>query len=565
MKRIFNIMIITIISMFVFIPNVLADNTYEYTITYDANGGKFEDNKKTNIVSHVVTKYSPRYSHTENIDDTGKVLYSYGTNWTSANIVGTDRGNTKNHQIKIPGVSTLHVEVYYSTEDINDDWACMWTDKRVANYAKNYDCKTAHLSSGYDEKFGGLDIYTVRLNNHILSNMQRIHETYSTDTVTFGFTSNDTQTYGGYGYYAIVTADDTDDVTGEYAVPTNKNSNLIFDGWYYDKECTEDNKVDFNNITSDVTVYAKYRDQSIYSPAFEIVSGDFDTKGSVIRIGTEEFYVLGRIDDNHVKLFAKYNLAVGKGYDSPTYKQDSEATGQQVTNGRYGDNKGGVKFADSYYWWNDSTSRAIGDYEVLSPAGPTDYRVNIYDDNSLIKQHVDKYVEYLNDQCVSVEGRLLTGEELMENNCPFICSDCTQGMYVLACYDGSPEWLSDRSYWISDATVYYRHSSYYGNSYVTSPIVMMNQFGGGASGVVSGLSNNGGVRPVIILDLSKGNTCKKELEPEEEIKEEVKGVEEIKENPKTGVFKNTLSIMVLLVLSLIAYNIVRHIQVFKRY
>ena len=150
--------------------------------------------------------------------------------------------------------------------------------------------------------------------------------------------------------------------------------------------------------------------------------------------------------------------------------------------------------------------------------------------------------------------------------CSYICSDCMQGMQTVMCGADTPDWLKTNTYWIGSSSVFYSHSTYYGNSYVTYPVVMMNPAFGSALGTTTGpTATLGGVRPVILLDLNQVNTCAVEEPEEEPKKEEVKGVEEIKENPKTGVFKNTLSIMVLLVLSLIAYNKVRHIQVFKRY
>ena len=566
MKRVFKgIILIIIIS--IFMPHVYADSSYTYTITYDANGGTFENNKKTNKITHEVTKYSPRYSHTSNIDDTGKKISNYGSNWTSSNIVGTDRGDTtKNHYIKIDGASKIYVEIYYGTQDINKAWACMWDDSRATSNARDWNCSsvTSKYSSYQGKKMGGSYNYNLSFNNNRLEKVNRERSIVSGDSVTLGFYSDDSEVTDGYGYYAIVTTDDIDNVTGTYEVPTNSNSNLIFDGWYYDKNFT--NKVNFDNITSNVTVYAKYIDKSIYEPAIKVVSGDFETRGSIIKIGDEEFYVIGKTDSTHVKLFAKYNLAVGEGYDTPTYKQDEESTGQVYLSGRYGTNKGSIKFADSKYWWDETNQKTIGKYELLYGVGPTDYAVDVYDDNASIKEHVDKYVEALNDQCVSTEGRLLTGNDLLDLGCSYICSDCEQGMHTVICGDKTPDWLKSNTYWIGSSSVFYSQSTYYGNRYVTYPVVMMNPAFGSALGTTTGpTATLGGVRPVIILDLSKGNTCQKELEPEEEIKEEVKGVEEIKENPKTGVFKNTLSIMVLLVLSLIAYNKVRHIQVFKRY
>ena len=55
-----------------------------------------------------------KYSHTSNIDDKGKATGTYSNNLNTNDIV------------TIPGASKLHVKLYYSTESVNWDWACVW-------------------------------------------------------------------------------------------------------------------------------------------------------------------------------------------------------------------------------------------------------------------------------------------------------------------------------------------------------------------------------------------------------------------------------------------------------
>ena len=59
-------------------------------------------------------KPAEKYSHTSNIDDTGKANGTYSYNLSTNDIV------------TIPGASKLHVKLYCSTESTSYDWACVW-------------------------------------------------------------------------------------------------------------------------------------------------------------------------------------------------------------------------------------------------------------------------------------------------------------------------------------------------------------------------------------------------------------------------------------------------------
>lgn len=116
-----------------------------------------------------------QYSHTENVDDSGKRNGFYSNNLNTMDVVS------------IPGASSLHVKITYETESMNYDWVCMWTgDAEAKGYTaeKNY-------SSSKTGKLGG--------------SRETWEDEIEGDTVTFGFRSD----YSGnnyYGYYAVVTA-----------------------------------------------------------------------------------------------------------------------------------------------------------------------------------------------------------------------------------------------------------------------------------------------------------------------------------------------------------------------
>ena len=285
----------------------------------------------------------------------------------------------------------------------------------------------------------------------------------------------------------------------------------------------------------------------VYAKGYEIVSGDLDTVGSVVKIADEEFYVLGKVDDTHVKLFAKYNLAVGNGYEEDTYRQDEAATSSLNT-----DYKGGVIFSTDKYWAKEDgffkeeySFVPTFETEVVSRR---DYASFVYDDNASIKSYVDKYVEYLTSECVDVKGTLISREELLPFGCRDLCYSCYY--YSLYC-DQSYQWIVYPTYWTGSG-----YSFYLSNRRLSEPLVLfsfypMGEDSGDHIGRGTPRDNTdavGGVRPVIILDTSKQTTCPVE-ETEKKDEEEI---QKTYENPPTGAFVSITLLIILIVCSLLA-------------
>ena len=207
-----------------------------------------------------------------------------------------------------------------------------------------------------------------------------------------------------------------------------------------------------------------------HSAPYTVVSGDLNTVGSVVKIADEEFYVIGQEDSTHVKLFAKYNLGVGNGFETPTNKQESTATGYgSVGSSPYA---GTVAFSSTNYWHEGSTVSSI--YGESYPA-------YVYDSNASIKTYVDDYVTYLNNQGVSVSGRLIKLEELIALGCDDSLGYCDASHGATA-----PEWVTSSSYWVGTAASY---------DYVR----VVHSFGDFSSNQYNNNYDNG-VRPVIILE-----------------------------------------------------------------
>ena len=215
---------------------------------------------------------------------------------------------------------------------------------------------------------------------------------------------------------------------------------------------------------------------------YSIVSGDLDTVGSVVKIADEEFYVIGQEDSNHVKLLSKWNLNVG------THKNTSVTEGLQDSSIK-GYNPGGdpsygaVVFSWDSYWTEN---------QVLKPEYGTSYPVYVYTNAKSnnkyitdIAEYVENYVSYLNNQNVSVSGRLISKEEL-EN----LVNDGNEMLNVssnnLSNYVGK-EWIFSTSYYTGNAYDYERMYSIR----CLSTMVKDEYLNGNV---------NVGVRPVIILE-----------------------------------------------------------------
>ena len=206
---------------------------------------------------------------------------------------------------------------------------------------------------------------------------------------------------------------------------------------------------------------------AVPEPQYTIISGDLNTVGSVVKIADEEFYVIGQEDSSHVKLLSKWNLKVGIIYNKSGTKT-GEYTNADIGYGLQssdvkgyveGDStsNGDVAFSSTNYWYDETNNKAKDEYGGYTYNKSTyvynDGQGNIvypyvYDSNSNIKQYVDTYVTYLNNQGVSVSGRLIKQEELDVLGCKpssiyWRCDSSNGGT--------APEWVYQTSYWSGSA------------------------------------------------------------------------------------------------------------------
>ena len=249
-----------------------------------------------------------------------------------------------------------------------------------------------------------------------------------------------------------------------------------------------------------IYVHAKY--------GYEVVSGDLNTVGSVVKIGDEEFYVIGKEDETHIKLFAKYNLGVGNEFDPPTNKQEITATG-----------------------WVVEDTCGNGQMESGNPHCP----------GSIIGEpndYINNYVIYLNTLKVKVTGKSITIDELESLGCNSTTYKCLD----------APEWVYSTSYWT--------------DSFLNVENNLRWEVYQSGSLFIDGFSDYFGVRPVIVLD-STYEYVDPTVDPDPPI-ENNEPKEEKYENPPTGTFLPILLLIVLISGSgLIIFNSKRK-ELFKK-
>ncbi len=167
---------------------------------------------------------------------------------------------------------------------------------------------------------------------------------------------------------------------------------------------------------------------SVKDNGVQVVSanGDISEIGTIVTIGSEQFYTIGTDGDN-VKLLAMYNLYVGGDNNSRWTAYGSEATGMQDEN-----MKGwifeGHPFKGTTPFSNDSQKG-------------TNY--NDYN-GSIVEGYVNNYKTLLesNFDVPVIEARLITNEEL-ENTlgCSKLNYKCTESSYP---------WIYSTTYWTGD-------------------------------------------------------------------------------------------------------------------
>jgi surface protein len=218
----------------------------QYTVTYDANGGTFDDGSTTNAVTYdVVTAYQ-QFAHTDNIDDSGVATGTYAKNLSQTKA------------ITFSGASSLHIDVWYSAESTNYDWLAIYSGASIIPSDTNY-------ASSVSGKLGGGQQLT-KENASTAS-----YDLTDTDTVQFYFKSDSSGNY--YGYYAIITAKNASGAVpvavvsiadgSTYKTPSKAGSAFV--GWTTDVGGTEQYSTTRAGIptavpSSNSTVYAKWND-----------------------------------------------------------------------------------------------------------------------------------------------------------------------------------------------------------------------------------------------------------------------------------------------------------------
>ena len=200
-----------------------------FTVTYDANGGYFDEDTSSalNQVTYVKNNvHVAKIAKTDNVGEDGaQTSGSYGNNVT------------KNHVITIPGAESLKVTITYQTESTRYDWVCLYEGPDITPTQGNY-------SQSKSGKLGGTTKTTEEF-------------TIQGDTVQIFFRSDNSGS-DYYGFYAVVEGEGIVHtiVTGEEKKPGHATKK--FAGWYTDAACSDGKAFVLDDCSEDITVYAKW-------------------------------------------------------------------------------------------------------------------------------------------------------------------------------------------------------------------------------------------------------------------------------------------------------------------
>ena len=293
------------------------------------------------------TEITEIYSHTSNLDDSGEVIDGSGPN----RMYPTDTDKTFAYEFA--DATNVNVKIVktgsdgYSCGQNNslNDYFSLW-----AGYYPNYTAKSDYGSGikAHGNTDGKYVFGAYAANNSIDFDIEG-------NTVTFSYTTGPNDGMrgcsSGYGYYAIITAQDADGnnvplvgnnaVVGNYAKPTTEQTHRFL-GWSTDKNAltgTYTSASDFALDTSltpgdKVTVYA------IWDPTIEITyngnGADDTTDMANVNQYTTDFTTAGRTVD---LLASNYQRA---GYGFIGWSEDKDAY-TKLTNGEdvtiYGPNE----------------------------------------------------------------------------------------------------------------------------------------------------------------------------------------------------------------------------------
>ncbi len=250
------------------ICNLATAEDIHHTVTFHSGDlGVFANGETTNVVEYGETtdqKLVTKYSHTFNIDDSGKWLRSFVKSMSYRDVV------------TIPGATSVHVKITYG---------CYSSQGTVAvysgshpNYSPNYSSSSAGYLSG-------------PLTNGNYSSPSNTKE-YDVigDTVTFSFSST-SYAYSNplnYGYYAVVTGigDTHVDVNNTYEEPTSLNDEYVFLSWNTESDGYGTHVYDPSMVDEDVELYASYGDSCLGRGVHRNVDWKV-TQDGVLYIGKE--------------------------------------------------------------------------------------------------------------------------------------------------------------------------------------------------------------------------------------------------------------------------------------
>ena len=212
----------------------------------------------------------------------------------------------------------------------------------------------------------------------------------------------------------------------------------------------------------------------VYKPVS--ANGDINDIGTIVTIGTEQFYTIGTEGDN-VKLFAMYNLYVGGVYNKETRMWTAygeEATGIQDSNMTgYLQNqqirKGVLSFAN-YIYWCDEQNNILDEYKN----GNNSYYY-VVDENSNLYVYLENYENILSNYGIDiVETRLLKQEDL--DNIEDYSLEINKWLYSTSYWMGTSEGKSLRTVLSELDWAWFESNNIYDDSnYGVRPVIVISK------------------------------------------------------------------------------------------
>ncbi|MBR6690430.1 MAG: type II secretion system protein [Bacilli bacterium] len=259
---------------------------------------------------------------------------------------------------------------------------------------------------------------------------------------------------------------------------TNPNTNKIVDNNFLEY-----------TVLSDNSLSCEYVDTACLMTKDDNNNGLLNI-GDIVTCGTESFYVVPdheKASENTVSLLAKHNLNIGdhKYPNESTYGIQEEKAVGWLDHGyqKYGD----IMYASENYWLEES---------ALKSEYGTSFPVWVYDNNSLIYEHIENYKNYLISSGVDnllafppsyKQVKKLGCEEVKANS-------CVSG--------GAKTWVYSSCYWLGTALFeedneFQKFRLYAIGSYELHEVGTLDSIG------IVGVEELGyGVRPVIILPVN---------------------------------------------------------------